>query len=117
MKKPYRNYDVIVSPLKPNPLDDGLRFEVRVLAGSAAHARRLIQRYMSVQLVSKPIAQKRLPKGCLTIDQVRAIESLSVSPIVDGLTDQFAPPLAQTCTRSLPHICTVNGPCNGFPAL
>lgn len=22
---------------------------------------------------------------------------------------------AQTCTRPAPHICTINGPCNGYP--
>lgn len=22
---------------------------------------------------------------------------------------------AETCTRLAPHVCTVNGPCNGFP--
>jgi hypothetical protein len=25
-------------------------------------------------------------------------------------------PKVQTCTRQAPHVCTVNGPCNGFPA-
>ena len=26
-------------------------------------------------------------------------------------------PKPQTCTRRAPHVCTVNGPCNGFPRL
>jgi hypothetical protein len=24
-------------------------------------------------------------------------------------------PKVQTCTRQAPHVCTVNGPCNGSP--
>lgn len=24
-------------------------------------------------------------------------------------------PKIQTCTRPAPHVCTVNGPCNGWP--
>lgn len=31
------------------------------------------------------------------------------------LTGSAIEPVPGTCTRPLPHLCTSNGPCNGFP--
>jgi hypothetical protein len=33
------------------------------------------------------------------------------------LRDPVDPLVPQTCTRKAPHVCTENGPCNGYPAM
>jgi hypothetical protein len=45
--------------------------------------------------------------------------SFFLGMLVEGLCQAAAKPAPkpQICTRRAPHICTVNGPCNGFPRL